>query len=440
MRTNPKPLAHYLPWLGFLLLCAVFFLTCHDLTRVQVDGYNQAQDDIVSAVETGSPLRQVAWISLGVWAAWSLLFYKRNRALRFEGVLGPVLAAFVLWAFLSFTWADDVTQTGKRLVSLGLLCLVAAAVVRRFSMRQIVLGTMLCTLEYLLFAIAAELVNGTFHPLSGGWRFGGLQHPNSEGIELAPLVLSALAAVRLYPEQRKLLYGILATGVVFLLLTGSRTSLLGTIVAALVYAVAAMPPRRRATLVPPAAALLFSVTLLLCSGALPVVEHALLLGRDDVISQDLTSFTGRTMIWEDVSSYISERPLLGHGYNGFWTPEHISDISKEEKWGVPNSHSTYVDYVLALGVVGAALYAFAMGAGLWRAVRMCLIQHDASLAYVCGLLVFSIMDGATESGMGEGELATLLSAIALLWLASVPLEQIWQLRIARETRSGECAA
>ena len=434
MRTDRASIARALPWRGFLLLCALFFLTYHDLSRAQVDGYNQAQDAIVNAV------RQVAWIALGVWAAWSLLWHKRNRQLRFEGVLGPVLVAFVLWAFLSCAWADDPALTSKRLVSFGLLCMVVAAVVCRFSMRQIVLGTMLCTLEYLLFAIVAELVNGTFHPLSSGWRFGGLQHPNSEAIELAPLVLSALAAVRLFPERRRTIFGILAAGVVFLLLTGSRTALLATLVAALVYAVAAMPPRRRRALVLPGAALLFSSALLLCTGALPVVEHALLLGREDVIDQDLTSFTGRTMLWGDVSSYITERPVLGHGYSGFWTAAHIDDISKEEKWGVPNSHSTYVDYVLTLGVVGASLYAFVLGAGLWRAVRMCRIQHDPSLGFVCGLLVFSIIDGATESAMGEGELGTLLCAIALLWLASVPLEQIWQRRIAREADAGECPA
>ena len=440
MRLLRAWLGRSLPWISFLLLSAMFFLTCHEPTRVQVEGYNQAQQDIVEGVESGSPVRQMSWVLLGCWAAWSLWSYPRNRRLHFEGVLGPVLLGFVAWAFLSCVWADDLALTSKRLVSFGLLCLVAVAVVRRFSLRQMVAGTVVCTLEYLVFNLAAELEHGTFHPLTAGYRFGGMQHPNSEGIELGPLVLSALAAAFVFPQHRRLCFGIMAAGLWFLLLTGSRTSLVATLLGVLVFAVAASSPRRRAALLPGAGALVFATALLAAAGAIPVVEQALLLGREDVISQDLTSFTGRTIIWEDVSPFIQQSPILGHGYNGFWTPDHIADISKEEKWGVPNSHSTYVDYMLTLGIVGVSLYAFALLAALWRGVQMCRIQHDPSLALVCGVLVFSIVDGLTESGMAEGELGTLLCAVALVWLASVPLHRIRELQAAEQGQSRECAA
>jgi O-antigen ligase len=440
MRPLRAWLGRSLPWILFLLLCAMFFLTCHDPTRVQVEGYNQAQRDIVDGVELGSPVRQVCWVLLGCWAAWSLWSYPRNRRLHFEGVLGPVALGFVLWAFLSCAWADDLALTSKRLVSFGLLCLVALAVVRRFSLRQMVAGAVICTLEYLVFNLAAELVHGTFHPLTAGYRFGGMQHPNSEGIELGPLVLSALAAAYVFPQHRRLCFGIMAAGSGFLLLTGSRTSLFATLLGVLVFAVAGSSPRRRAALLPGMGALVFAVALLAAAGAIPVVEHALLLGREDVISQDLTSFTGRTLLWEDVSPFMQQSPILGHGYNGFWTPDHIADISKQEKWGVPNSHSTYVDYMLTLGIVGASLYTFVLLAALWRGVQMCRIQPDPSLALVCGVLVFSIVDGLTESGMVEGELGTMLCAVAVVWLASVQLGQIRDLRTAQRGQSRECVA
>ena len=76
------------------------------------------------------------------------------------------------------------------------------------------------------------------------------------------------------------------------------------------------------------------------------------LGRGDT---NPDSFNGRTGIWEDLSYYIDRRPFLGYGYAGFWTPAHINEISAEEKWGILDSHSAYLDYLLTLGAVGLAV-------------------------------------------------------------------------------------
>ena len=433
------------PWLAFLILSAMFYLTYHPVptpatiaaSPVPGEGYNRPEDDIVAGVSAGSPVRQATLILLSAVAACSLAAPSGNRRFQYEGALRPALLAFLAWAFLSCLWADDLSQTSRRLVPFGMLCIIAVAIVRRFSLRQIILWTFLCTAFYLAVSIAAEAARGTLLSLSYGYRFAGTLHPNGEGIECGILVLAGIAAAQMQEQRRWIFWTGALLGFGFLVLTGSRTSLIATALAALVYVIAVSAKRPRLFILSGLSAVTAILLLLAGVGALSGVQKVLLLGRDDVGGQDITSFTGRTSIWEDVGPYVQQSPILGHGYAGFWTPEHISTISDEEKWGIPDSHSAYMDYVLTLGVVGVTLYACCLLIALWRAIVMCRIAREPALAFLVGFLVFCIVDGFLESAIGEGSLLTLLCVIALVWIASVPLQEIWELAVDDQAQRNE---
>ena len=57
--------------------------------------------------------------------------------------------------------------------------------------------------------------------------------------------------------------------------------------------------------------------------------------------------------WQDLVPYIRDRPIQGYGYGGFWTPKVSDVIADKEDWAVPNAHSAYIDYFLALGAASA---------------------------------------------------------------------------------------
>jgi exopolysaccharide production protein ExoQ len=421
--TAPPARAPHFPWAAFLFLSLAFFLTVHwPLTaQTTLDDYNRSQDDIV-AEASGSAVRQVVLVVLFVVAVLSF-FRPSDRRLRIDGVQGWLVIGYAAWALMSPIWAQDFDLTSKRLMSFAILCVVAVAVVRRFSLRQIIMWTLFTTVLFLLVAIALELVSGAFRPFVPGYRFSGTQHPNGEGVECGLLFLSAVALAKIEKLRRRQFAVIALVGFVFLILTASRTSLTATLLAVAVFLVIGSSQRTRTVVLPALGICVCLLVLLVVTGLSKGLQSAALLGRTDDTSESVESFSGRTAIWRDVGPYISDHPLAGYGYGGFWTATRISTISDEEKWGVPDSHSTYVDCLLALGVVGLALYLLSLFTALWRAVAFYRRTLDSDYAFLAALLVFCIVDGFLESGLGQATLLTLFALIAVIRLAYVPLEE-----------------
>ena len=266
-----------------------------------------------------------------------------------------------------------------------------------------------------------------FHPFSFGYRFAGTQHPNGEGMECGLLFLSGIAAAGLNKEQRRFRLGAAFAGLVFLLFTGSRTSLIATFLGLAIYLVVLCSKAVKSMAIPAVAILL--AILLFSVGAQLLPGHALSLGRDDEDSKDVGTFTGRTVIWGDVMPSVRQSPLLGHGYAAYWTPEHIRQISEREQWGVPDSHSTYFDYLLTLGIPGLLLYLLCLLAGIWRALQISRVRRDASSGFIAGLLVVGLVHGFFESAMGEGSLLMFLCIVVLTQMAFVPLRQVFALPV-----------
>jgi O-antigen ligase len=71
-----------------------------------------------------------------------------------------------------------------------------------------------------------------------------------------------------------------------------------------------------------------------------------------------SSFTGRTVIWEFAKLEISQRPLLGWGYQSFWlvgpTAPSVLDAPGWVKH-MPNAHNGYYDTLLETGYIGLIL-------------------------------------------------------------------------------------
>jgi exopolysaccharide production protein ExoQ len=411
-----------LPWLLFLFLTAVFFLHDHDLSNAKrgIDNYGLSQDDIAAAVVKGASgllVRRIALLSLGIGAIVSLVRHRANGRIRIDGPLGWLLLSFVVWAFISPVWAEDLPLTLKSLAGFGMLCIAAVAVVRRLSLREIILWTFFSTVLFLFIGIFAEVVFGTFRPFASGYRFSGSLHPNSQGTECGLFLLSAVAAADLEKRRRALFWACAFLGFVFLILSGSRTALAVTLLALVVY-LAAVCSRATKIVMAYSLSMIFCFLLLFSwAGLLPGLKSVILLGRDDPGSVD--TLTGRTMIWEDVGYYIRQRPILGYGYGGFWTPTHISVISDEEKWGVPDGHSTYIDYLLTLGTVGLVAYTLLLLAGIGRAFRFHRLSQNSAFAFCGALLVFCALDGFLESAIGEGSILLFLCMVVLARLAKI---------------------
>jgi len=402
------------PWLMFLFLAVVFFSVYHDLSYSEKgpDNFNPSEDNIVTNVAEGSPVHRIALLSLGLFAIGSLVRHRTNGRLRIHGSLGWILMCFAAWALLSPMWAEDLALTIRRLAVFGILCIAAAAIARRFSLREIVLWTLFSSTLFLAIGFSAEVLLGTFRPFASGYRFAGTLDPNNQGVNCALLLLSGVAAADVEKRRRTLFRACALVGFAFLILTASRTSFAAALLSLAVYLGAVCS---RATKIAMVYVLCMALCiLLLVPGLVPDFKSAILLGRDD---SGIDSFHGRIGVWEEVGYYIHQRPILGYGYGGFWTPTHISAISDEEKWGVPNSHSAYLDCLLALGVVGLVAYILLLLAGIKRAFRFQKLSQNSAFAFCGALLVFCALDGLLESAIVNPSLLMFLSCVILASLA-----------------------
>jgi exopolysaccharide production protein ExoQ len=88
------------------------------------------------------------------------------------------------------------------------------------------------------------------------------------------------------------------------------------------------------------------------------------IGRD-------TSMTGRTPLWGEILKIVGERPLLGHGYGGFWnvsSPD-VQYLWLQFPWQPPGAHNGYLDMMVDLGIAGLSVLAYLLFTTMFRAVR-----------------------------------------------------------------------
>jgi exopolysaccharide production protein ExoQ len=422
-RTEPALQVRRLPWLFFLLLSVTFILYYHDTTFLKngTGNYNLSQGEIVTGRVNGSLVHRIAMIMLGVIAVVSLIRHRNYNHLRLQGPFGWILLSFVAWTFISPIWSAELPWTLKSLVGCGILCIATAAVVRRLSIREIILWIFFSKGLSLLVGISAEMLFGAFRPLAPGYRFSGGVHPNSQGIDCGLLLLSAVALAHVERRWRRLLYSSGFVAFFFLILTASRTALAATLLALVSYGIAVLSRRSKIMLAFSFSTLTCVLLLLLGAGLLPGLKSAALLGRGDADSVD--SFSGRIEIWQDVGHYIRQRPILGYGYGAFWTPVNINTISGEENAGIPNGHSAYIDTLLTLGTVGFIEYVCLLFVGIMQAFRYYRHTRHPGFTFCVALLVFVIVDGGFESTYLAGGTPMFILMLVLALLAFYPIQR-----------------
>ena len=124
----------------------------------------------------------------------------------------------------------------------------------------------------------------------------------------------------------------------------------------------------------------------------------------DALGSDAT-LTGRTELWTIVLRFISEKPLLGWGYQAMWLPTDSITIaiSKAVGWTVPQAHNSLLEVTLELGLVGLVIVMIFVGSSLWRSVRCLMVGLHRlgilSLVFFLGVII----SGVTESTLAQNQ-------------------------------------
>ncbi len=406
------------PWIVFLFITSIFLVTTveWDTSRVlysrDLDA-RAAGAERVNFLEKGSPLRRMTYPLLGLYGLLSLMRSGNGRPSP-QGRLGWFVLFCVAWAFLSVTWSDDVGLTVRRLISFGMFCLGSLALGFRLSPRQI--GSFLLFLSgaFVLLGVIAEIDQGTFSPMTSWYRFTGTQHPNSQAICCSVLFLSSVYLADVSRERRRFFLSIAAVAFVFLVLTKSRTSFAAAMVAVILLKSISQKKSK-------STAIIFIVTLLLAVSVMVMGDRAISalgsgvnLGRS---SEGVSTLNSRTWLWMECRGYAGQRPVLGYGFNGFWTPDRVTQISESQGWGLGSAHSIYIDLLLNLGMVGLLGFIMVIVTAMLRA-RWALTQTgDRGYAFLLAFLVFYSLHGLLESIFINPGYAAFMSMVVFSHLA-----------------------
>lgn len=361
-------------------------------------------------LQEGTPLFQWAIACCYVISGLALLRRVRPLRLPLETLL-PI--GVVILAAASLLWSESPAITLRRLIGLvgtsvlamhlgwccdwprlsRLLCLAAG----------IACGTSLAA--SLLFP-AWAVHHGGDH--DGDWR-GLFIQKNVAGTAMVVGLLAAFAnAGTAWPSRWRwsAVLGLIA--VIGIVMSGSRTAWFLATCVSLTAAWLALARHRRVaaqvvTIVGVAVliAAMIAVMDVFLSAERP--EQVTLLGRD-------MTATGRYALWNALAPYIADRPLAGYGFRGFWSGLGPSlEVWNAIGWEPANAHSSWVDTMLELGLLGVALVLALVVSSvllLWSRWRGLSVGQAIWSLGIVGLL--------TLQGLSD---TTLLEPNGLLWTA-----------------------
>jgi exopolysaccharide production protein ExoQ len=136
-------------------------------------------------------------------------------------------------------------------------------------------------------------------------------------------------------------------------------------------------------------------------------EKVFMMGRND--TENTSNLSNRAPLWAELMESVHDRPVVGYGYEAFWTPARVEKISADQGWMVPHAHDTYLDQTLSLGLVGMVLYMGTLWGGCAVAwVRFRRNPSESSLLPAI-LLTWLSLTGIAESTPLDPYLPTMLA-------------------------------
>lgn len=283
-------------------------------------------------------------------------------------LLVPMLACLsTLWSLAP----DTSLRYGVQfLITAVIGVILAVSLAPSAFLRVVFLATVAVTL--------GSLLDGRQGPSAEGAVLIGLTGSKNQISYLGQLLVAGGVAVLVDHSQPRLarLTGLaslpLAAWILFQshAATGVLTAIAGLLVFAAVMSLRLFRPAMRAIVI--AGALATTVPAVIAAPA--AVEMAQRF-TTDTLKKDPT-LTGRTYLWARADEFISDRPVLGHGYKAIWLGSSVQTIGLI-RWARVDPrgfhfHDTYREIAVDLGIVGSAIFAitFALtGLALaWRAI------------------------------------------------------------------------
>lgn len=301
-------------------------------------------------------------------------------------VLGPLLA-FLGFAVVSSFWSAVPARSAMLAVYQGLLCaLLLLSICLSGDPKRIFRNI------FWIFAIAMaiNLLFVVMRPAGEIGHQGIYPYKNTLGAAAGCALILALAHLA---DRRVFLklsaFATLTLAVIVLAASESKTSI----------ALAVMAPAAAFSVLHLASRFHVGGMTLLFGGMIFVLSVLVVAAQiwpfrpDDILVLVFgdPTFTGRTNIWSFISSHISDAPLAGHGYRGFWgigelSPKLHSEIEFIRDTG--SGHNGFLDVLLDTGAAGFTFLAVFIFATLYSSARA---ANGTGIGFLCLSIAFFVI-------------------------------------------------
>ncbi|MDF0696502.1 O-antigen ligase family protein [Rhizobium sp. MC63] len=285
-----------------------------------------------------------------------------------------IIPLFLILPFLSTLWSIGPSSTLRRAIGLLFCVFLSYVLAIRFTPRQLLFLLIMTLGACIVLSVVISVVSPALATMPDGAMRGIFIHKNVLGWYAALMILVATAVlIDGTFGLRRTAFILLALGIICLARSGSMTAIIATSVAFCLIGFYSL--LQRSSSIGRVVIVLFFIQL---SVGILISLHEFLVPALEALGKDAT-LTGRVPLWELVDREISDRWLLGYGYQAFWTdanPE-ATQIWLKSGWAAPHAHNGYRDILLSFGIVGMIPFALMLP----HAIRQGAVLHCHDVQY-----------------------------------------------------------
>lgn len=308
------------------------------------------------------------WLLAYVWFFCLLIFHFSQFVLGLRE--NVVFTGYFLLCLVSVLWSEAAPNTLRISIQVTVSCLIAIYIGLRLSPREI-FNVYLWVYAGAIFFSFLNQTAVFFSPFNDNGNFLGVfVSKNALGEGATALALAGTTAILFLPQinwmQRLLLLATAAQIFVMLGIAHSASGILLTIAGILGSIGATLlltyPIGRAVMILAVVAACVVGSMFFALNSLNPVLAGLDMMGRS-------ATLTGRTILWDKGFSVLADNPVLGIGFNAYWSSwKYQNEIIAFQSFfgeGVLSFHNLFVELLVSFGVLGILVH-FAIGAKVFR--------------------------------------------------------------------------
>ncbi|MBK7853123.1 MAG: O-antigen ligase family protein [Bacteroidetes bacterium] len=301
--------------------------------------------------------------------------------------------AYLVLGFISFFWSTDIGYSALQLLMNLESFLFAYYFIAVFLLIRKHQPESAIRLSYLLgnavffilliFVVGVIVAPDIFYRLTHGGeeaRLGGyLMNPNELG--MLAVIGASMVALELRENRSKfLLIFMMSIALVALVLTGSRSSMIGFVLILLYFTLRSENKKLKAGV------------LIAMAVAMPFVLSTIIIKQGNV--DEVLSMTGRLPFWKALlTEGLPNEPLFGYGYMRIAYKDYFQSV---HTYAGQMTHNTFIQVLMNLGIVGFLLVILQLGI----TIRFFLRSKDIEKkSFFVALFIPILINSFTEFGI-----------------------------------------